>query len=167
MKRNKTFTALFILFTGILNYALAQEAYISKFDAPFRVAAYQGIRDEHIFDIFDERCLDVTGHKTSINKSDAVTYFDDYMLPVRIYDLSYLRCKGWANEWELGVISMGSGGNEWAVVIGEQFIVRVRAMRLLVQEINLNELLLLAYVHPVHCESSAVDCIKEFKFNKP
>lgn len=146
-----------------VNKLNALEFNIVSFDEPFRASSHSVVSESLIFEVYDERCRNATGHATKLANSEAVRNLDKFSVPVKIFDLSYLRCPGWANEWELGVISMGDGGNEWAVIIGNKFIVRVRALFLEFKVLSDEQLMLSATVHPIYCEHKKAICVKNFQ----
>ena len=153
--------SLVIVFLG--SAAHAKDLQITHFDVPYSVSKHYSVSDQDIFELFDDKCRSATGHETTIDKGKALENVDGFIEAVKVYDLAYLRCEGWANEWELGVVSMGSGGSEWAVVVGDQWIVRVRAMNLEVKVISQSELFFSAVVHPIYCENIDDNCVKEFR----
>ena len=163
----KASSGILIFFASLLiTQALyANQFLITHFDEPFIVSKHFYISDEIILEEYDERCIKATGNSTTLDESKAVTEFHSFFVQVKAYDLSFLRCEKWANEWELGVIALGSGGNDWVVTIGEQFIVRVRAMSLSVTALHPQELVISATVHPNYCQNSSTDCLKHFRFS--
>lgn len=153
--------SLVIVFSG--SAAEATDLKIEQFDVPYSVSKHYSVSDQAVLELFNERCRNATGHDTTLDKAKSLENVDGFVEAVTVYDLAYLRCEGWENEWELGVVSMGSGGSEWAVTVAENWIVRVRAMRLEVKVINQSELLFSAVVHPTYCENIDDNCVKEFK----
>lgn len=158
---------LLFLWAGVFStLAQASGLQIEKFDAPFRVSKHSSVTEQAVLELFDKRCHDATGKHTTLDKTKALDNISGFIEAITIYDLAYLRCENWANQWELGVVLVGNGGSEWAVTVGEQWIVRVRAMSLEVKVLNKNELSILAIVHPTYCENVDDDCIKNFRFRK-
>ena len=163
----KASSGILIFFASLLiTQALyANQFLITHFDEPFIVSKHSYISDEIILERYDERCIKATGNSTTLDKSKAVTEIHSFSVQVKAYDLSFLRCEKWTNEWELGVIALGSGGNDWAVTIGEQFIVRVRAISLAVTALHPQELVISAKVHPTYCQNASTECLKRFKLS--
>ena len=153
--------SLVIVFLG--SAAHAKDLQITHFDVPYSVSKHYSVSDQDIFELFDDKCRSATGHETTIDKGKALENVDGFIEAVKVYDLAYLRCEGWANEWELGAVSMGRGGSEWIVTVGEQWIVRVRAMSLSVMATNRIELTISAIVHPIYCKNDEGNCVKEFR----
>ena len=153
--------SLVIVFSG--SATQAKDLKITHFDIPYSVSKHYSVSEQAIFDVFDDKCRSATGHDTTLDKARALGSVEGFVEAVTVYDLAYLRCEGWANAWELGVVSLGSGGSEWAVTVGEQWIIRVRAMSLEVKVINKSELLFSAVVHPTYCENIDDNCVKEFR----
>ena len=153
--------SLVIVFLG--SAAQAKDLKITHFDVPYSVSKHYSVSDQAVLEVFNERCRNAAGNETTLNKAKALENVDGFVDAVTVYDLAYLRCEGLANAWELGVVSMGSGGSEWAVTVGGHWIVRVRAMSLEVKVINQSELLFSAVVHPTYCENIDDNCVKEFK----
>lgn len=163
----KSYFGVVLMLLGSIaaNSAHAEQINISRFDAPFRVSKHSVISDRIILEQFDERCRQETGNDTTLDTDIAISSVEGFSAAINVYDLSYLRCSGWKNEWELGVMSLGSGGGEWAISIGDEYIVRVRALNLDIDVFNSKDLVIFANVHPVYCESKLVKCVKEFRLS--
>ena len=155
---------LSLLLLGVLSKSVqASGLQIDQFDYPFIVSKHVFVTEKAVLEAFDERCHDATGHYTTLDKTKAREDVDGFIDAVAIYNLAYLRCEGWENEHELGVVLMGSGGSEWAVTVGDQWIVRVRAMSVEVKVMNPSELSISAFVHPTYCENAYGNCVKALR----
>lgn len=159
-----TFVILLFIFSSHAKIATA-EIKILHFDEPFRVSKHIKVTDEAIFDRYNERCSVATGEEVIFNTTKGTQKILRHDLTIRILDLSQLRCEHWGNEWELGTIALGSGGNEWAIIIDETYILRVRANSIDIANETEKQLSIIATTHPTYCENvDQLTCEKKFSF---
>lgn len=159
-----TLVILVLMFLSQAKIANA-EIKILHFDEPFRVSKHVKVTNEEIFDRYNERCSAATGEAVIYNAAKGTQKILKHDLTIRILDLSQLRCENWENEWELGNIALGSGGNDWAIIIDETYILRVRANFVDITNETEKKFSIIATTHPTYCENvDQLICEKKFSF---
>ena len=156
------FATLLIVLVSQTKIANA-EIKILHFDEPFRISRHAVVSNEVIFDRFNERCFAATGEKVKFNTEKGTQNILLNNMHFRILDLSQLRCEDWKNEWELGTIALGSGGNEWAIIINESYIVRVRGSTVNIAKETNKSISITVVTHPTYCANvDQLICEKKF-----